>query len=213
MTLPRIAVCAAAFALSLSLAGCSLLQSSAGAEQRYVLHAGAVAVSGPRVPATLQLLRPIVQPGLDTLRIALVRPGNRLDYYAGARWAGPLDQVAEGLLAQTLRASGRFDQVASDGAAMGADYVLAVTVRRFELDDANEGDAPKAQVLLACTLSSRREHRQLATFDVAAEAPATANRLGSVVAALEAAAQDAARQVVTRAAEAALAAGAAPARR
>jgi ABC-type uncharacterized transport system auxiliary subunit len=188
-----------ATSLALLLAGCGSFGGRAE-EQVYVLHAPAAAAAGSRVEATLQLLRPVAQPGLDTARIAVAQPGNRLDYFAGGRWAGSLEQVAESLFAQALRGSGRFAQVASDGAGMGADFVLAVTLRRFELDYTTPGGAPTAKVVLECTLSSRREHRQLAGFDVAAEAPAAANRLGSAVAALEHAAQDASRQMGDRAA-------------
>ena len=196
---PRILVALSAVAL---LAACGGLTSRSPAEQLYVLHPAVGAVEGPRVEATLQLLRPVANPGLDTARIALVQPGNRLDYFAGGRWAGSLEQVVESLLVQTLRGSGRFAQVASDGAGMGADLVLAVTLRRFEMEYAASGAAPVAKVRLECTLSSRRTHQQLRGFDIEAAVPAEANRLGSVVAALEKAAQDASRQLVLRVAEA-----------
>ena len=71
-------------------------------------------------------------------------------------------------------------------------------LRRFEADYAVEGGVPVARVQLDCTLSSRREHRQLATFVVEAAVDAGANRLGNVVAALEQAAQQATAQLVTR---------------
>lgn len=190
----------AATAAALLLAGCGSLGGRTG-DQLYVLHAPAAAAAGPRVEATLQLLRPVAQPGLDTARIAVAQPGNRLDYFVGGRWAGSLEQVAESLFVQALRGSGRFAQVASDGAGMGADFVLAVTLRRFELEYATPGSAPTAKVVLECTVSSRREHRQLAGFDVVTEAPASANRLGNAVAALERAAQEASRQMVDRAAD------------
>ncbi|MEY4762816.1 MAG: hypothetical protein RLZZ200_2672 [Pseudomonadota bacterium] len=187
--------------LSLALAGCGGLTSRSPVEQLYVLHPAAEPVEGPVVAATLQVLRPVAQAGLDTSRIALVQPGNRLDYFAGGRWAGPLEQVVESMLVQTLRGSGRFAQVASDGAGMGADLVLAVTVRRFEADYAGVEVAPVAKVRLECTLSSRRTHAQVAGFDIETSVAAGANRLGSVVAALEKAAQDATRQLVRRVAE------------
>jgi cholesterol transport system auxiliary component len=198
MRLHRLAAIAVLASL---ISGCSSLQSNISPEQRYVLHAPVTQPHGAAVAATLQLLRPVAQPGLDTDRIALVQPGNRLDYFAGGRWSGPLERVVESMLVQTLRGSGRFAQISHDGAGMGADFVLAVTLRRFEADYAAEGGAPMARVQLECTLSSRRDHRQLAGFDIVTEAPAGANRLGSVVAALEAAGQEAARQLADKAAE------------
>lgn len=192
----------APLALSVLLAGCGgLLRSTAPAEQTFRLRSALPAVSSvAAIKTTLQLLPVAVQPGLDTTRIALVRPGNRLDWYADARWAGPLNDVVTALLAQSLRDSGRFAQVATDAAAMDADMVLAVTVRRFEAEQSAEGALPVAQVRLECTLSSLTAHRQLAAFTATAAVPAGANRLTDVVAALEQAAQQAVAEVVEQAA-------------
>jgi len=191
----------AGLSLPTLLAGCGGLSARTAPDQRYVLRPAPARADGPRVEATLQLLHPAAEPGLDTARIALVQPGNRLDYYAGGSWAGPLTDVTESLFAQALRGSGRFAQVSSDAAGMGADFVLAVTLRRFEAEYAATGEAPRVKLRLECTLSSRREHRQLGGFDIESEAQAPANRLGSVVAAMEGAAQDAARQLVARSAD------------
>jgi len=192
----------APLAMSVLLAGCGgLLRSTAPAEQTFRLRSALPAVSNvAAIKTTLQLLPVAVQPGLDTTRIALVRPGNRLDWYADARWAGPLNDVVTALLAQSLRDSGRFAQVATDAAAMDADVVLAVTVRRFEAEQSAQGALPVAQVRLECTLSSLTAHRQLAAFTATAAVPAGANRLTDVVAALEQAAQQAVAEVVEQAA-------------
>ena len=192
----------APLAMSVLLAGCGgLLRSTAPAEQTFRLRSALPAVSNvAAIKTTLQLLPVAVQPGLDTTRIALVRPGNRLDWYADARWAGPLNDVVTALLAQSLRDSGRFAQVATDAAAMDADVVLAVTVRRFEAEQSAQGALPVAQVRLECTLSSLTAHQQLAAFTATAAVPAGANRLTDVVAALEQAAQQAVAEVVEQAA-------------
>jgi cholesterol transport system auxiliary component len=193
--------------LVMQLTACGgLLKSTAPPEQLYVLRAAAaVAPTVAALPATLHLLPPVAQPGLDTARIALVLPGQRLDYYAGASWSGTLPDVAQSLLAQGLRDSGRFAQVNSDAAGMGADFVLAVTLRRFEAEYTAPGVAPQVEVQLDCTLSSRQEHRQVAMFSVRSSALADADRQGSVVAAFERAAQAAVAQLVERSAQAAAA--------
>lgn len=188
----------------LLLGGCSsVLRSSAPTELTYRLRAALVpAPPVTAVQTTLQLLPVAVQPGLDTSRIALALPDHRLDWYAGARWAGPLSEVTTALLAQSLRDSGRFAQVGSDAAAMGAELTLAVTVRRFEAEQSRSGAVPVAQVRLDCTLSSLRSHQQLIAFVATASVPATENRLSAVVAALEQAAQQAVAQVIEQAAAA-----------
>ncbi len=85
------------------LAGCSALKSSAQADRIYVLHA-APAGTGQPVAAVLSVPRPAVQPGLDTDRIAVLRAGNELDYYAASRFGEPLPKV---LAALALQSAGR----------------------------------------------------------------------------------------------------------
>ena len=122
-------------------------------------------------------------------------------YYAGARWTGTLADVWHSLAAQRLRASGAFRNVDSDRGGFGAQYVLSITVRRFEAEyGADDAAAPVARVLLECTVGDRRTRTTLVNFDVATEAQAADNRLGPVVAALERAANDALTQVIERSA-------------
>jgi ABC-type uncharacterized transport system auxiliary subunit len=69
-----------------------LLKSNASPQQIYVLHAAPpAALAGGK--ATVSVLKPITQPGLLTARIALTRPGNRLDYFADSRWSAGLPDV------------------------------------------------------------------------------------------------------------------------
>ena len=196
---------AAALGLAAVLAGCgSILKSDAPAEQVYLLHA-APAPAAPAAPlaATIRVLRPSPQPGLDTSRIALTRPGNRLDYYAGSRWAGPLGDVLGGLLTQQLRASGTFAGVDGDRAGFGPDFVVGITIRRFEAEYRDEDSPPLVRVTLECTLGNRDTRETVANFDADVSVQAAANRLGSVVAALEQAAQQALTEVIARSAAAA----------
>jgi cholesterol transport system auxiliary component len=193
-----------ALALTVALlAGCSVFKSNALPEQTFVLRPSAPVAAGVTVPAGIQLLRPVIEPGLDSQRLVLVRPGNRMDYYAGARWTGTLADVWQSLAAQRLRASGAFASVDTDRGGFVAQYVLAITVRRFEAEyGADSEAAPTVYVLLECTLGDRAGRATLASFDVATNVQADANRLGAVVAALERAANDAVTQVIERSAAA-----------
>lgn len=181
------------------LAGCSLFKSNVPDATVYVLRPAApVAVTSP-VGAGVTLPRPVVDAALETDRIALVRPGNRLDYYAGARWGGPLSTVLDSLVAQRLRASGAFAVVDTDRGGFGAQYVLAITVRRFEAEyGADLKGAPIARVVLECTVGDRSARRTVAGFDVATSAPADDNHLAAVIAALDLAANEAITQVIER---------------
>lgn len=205
-------VLVAGFAL---VSGCGgLLQSGAPPVQVYVLRPAAVAGAAAAVDGALAVPQPLVQPGLDSARIALTRPGNRLDYFAGASWGAPLPQVVSALAAETLRASGRFALVAEGGRAGGAPYQLQLTVRRFEAEYPDDGATPpRAHVAFECLLTQRAPRKVLGRCDADAVVPAGANRMGAIVQALEKAAQQALAQVVDQAAAAArsVPAGAAPA--
>jgi len=191
------------------LAGCSIFKSNAPVEQVYVLRPSAPVAATSTVPGGLAVPRPAVDPGLESPRIALVRPGNRMDYYASARWGGSLSEVLHSLIGQRLRASGAFGVVDTDRGGFGAQYVLNVSVRRFEAEyGADPEGAPTARVVLECTVADRGARRTLGSFDVTTSVPADANRMGAVVAALERAANEAIDQVIERSTMALAVAGA-----
>ena len=189
--------------LLLLLSACSLFESNARPEQSYVLRPSTPTSTVNTVRVAVQLLRPSIEPGLDSPRIALSRPGNRLDYYAVARWAGSLADVWQSLASQRFRASGAFASVDTDRGGFGAQHVVAITVRRFDAEyGADETAAPTARVLLECTVGSRATRTTLASFDIATEARASDNRMGAVVEAMERAANEALTQVIDRSATA-----------
>lgn len=186
----------------LLLAGCGGLRREDAADRLYVLGA-ATEAGAPAVEGVLLLPRPVVQPGLDTERIALRRPGHELDFYAGSRWGESLPRVVGALAAQSLGGGGGFATVlGADRGAVAGDYELLLTVRRFEADYAGSG-APVAQVAFDCVLTGGVPRRVLGRCDAAAAVPAGANRMGEIVAALEAAAGQSLAQVRARATEAA----------
>ncbi len=163
------------------LTACSLRRAEP--DRIYVLRpaasAGAAAVTG-----VLAVPRPAVQPGLDTERIALVRAGNELDYYAASRWGDSLPRVLGAFAVEALAGSGGFTTVlAADRMAVASDYELLVTVRHFEAH--YESAAPVVQVALECALVAGAPRRVLGRCDAAASEVAEANRMGAIVAAFE----------------------------
>jgi ABC-type uncharacterized transport system auxiliary subunit len=185
--------------LCLSLAGCSgLFQSKAKPEQTYYLRAPAARTAGtgsqggasaatatPAIPASVRVIRPVADPGLDTSRIMLVQADHRLNFYSASRWPAPAPEVIETLAVQTLRASGAWASVGSSGSPFPSDYLLQVYVQRFEADYSEGGVAPVVHVVLECVVGRREGRAVLATFTAAGSAAAAANRLGEVVMAFE----------------------------
>nr|PZN67007.1 MAG: hypothetical protein DIU62_07215 [Pseudomonadota bacterium] len=178
---------AAMVAVLVALAGCSGLRSNAEPDRLYVLRAAPDA-GGTPLPGVLIVPRPAVQPGLDTARIALTRPGNQLDYYAGSRWTSTLPRVLTAFAVQSM--DGAFATVAAaDRGAGPADYELLLTVRHFEAEYADGSGAPKVRVALDGLLVATSPRRVLASFDVDVSEPAARNRMSDIVVAFERAAQ------------------------
>ena len=137
-----------------------LLAACAGGFERNVPEPRVYRLSAPALeagellPAELLVLRPMVAAGLHTERIISAWPGNRLNYFAGARWSGELGNVIQGSLMDALRASGRLRTVEGDPARFRASHVLGLEVRRFEADYADApGPAPVARVSMTATIA------------------------------------------------------------
>ena len=183
-----------------ALAGCGGLRSSRPAEQVYVLHAApAPAGTGSGPAGVLRVPRPEVQPGLDTTRIALTRADNELDYFADSRWGETLPKVLAAFAVESLSHSGLFANVVGAASApVTGDFDLLLTARHFEA--AYAAGAPQARVAFDCVLLGGAPRRVLGRCDAEAEEPASENRLGAIVVALERAAQKAMADAGSRAA-------------
>lgn len=171
-----------------ALAGCSgLFHSTARPEQTYYLRVTApAATTAP--PTTAQALRvesPGAVPGLDSTHIVLLEPDNRLSFYTGSRWPASAPILIESLALQALRDSGHFSSVEGSGSPFPADYLLQITLQRFEADYSSGTAAPQVHVALDCIIGRRDARDVVATFTAAGTATASANRMTEVVAAFE----------------------------
>jgi ABC-type uncharacterized transport system auxiliary subunit len=182
-------------ALSL-LSGCfSGLNSKAPPEQRYLLRSEITAPSTPAPPAgTVQVLRPSASPGLVGSRIAVMRPGARIDYYANARWVEEAPALLQSQIIDALRTGGRFATVESDTEPFAAQYLLSVDIANFQAQYGNAG-APTVFVTLNCTFGRRTDRSIIASFAAQGTAHASADRLEAVVAAFATATSQAMQQI------------------
>jgi len=177
------------------LAGCTgLFHSNAQPEQNYYLRAPLAASGAPGATpgaaltatgASLRVATLLASPGLDSSRIMLLQADHRMNFYAGSRWPGTAPQVIGALTVETLRASGAWNWVQDSASAFPADYLLQITVRRFEADYSGGGGAPQVQVVLDCTLGRREGREVIASFVAQGAATAAADRMSEVVAAFE----------------------------
>ena len=195
---------AAALALSLggaAAAGCTgnLFHSDAKPEQTYVLRAPTAAATAaaegaasagtaapPAAPlAALQVAHPLATPGLDGPHIILVQADHRMNFYLGSRWPAPLPDMVEALVVETLRASGDWQSVQDSGSPFIPEYLLSISIRRFEADYTRGRSAPQVDVVLDCTLGARAGRELVTSFVAKGSAAASGDRMGEVVAAFE----------------------------
>jgi cholesterol transport system auxiliary component len=211
---------------ALAVSGCAgLFHSTATPEQTYLLRAPPPpALSAPAAPAgaalanpaglpSIRVLQPGAAPGLDSTHIMLVQADHRLNFYAGSRWPGPVPSLIEALTVETLRASGAWQSVEDSDSPFPSDYLLRITVRRFEADytGGGGGAAPDVHVVLDCIVGRREARDVVASFVAEGTATAAADRMSAVVAAFEQATDQSldslARQARTAVAAAAATAG------
>ncbi len=114
------------------LHGCtgSLFQSKAVPPSVYMLSAHA-SPGQLNLPADLAVMRPRLRAGLDTDRIAVLYPDKRLDYFADARWSGPLDEVVQDLTVQAFAAGARLRNVSADGLGLRQPLLAGSSGRGF----------------------------------------------------------------------------------
>jgi len=180
----------AAALLSLLLCGCTgLFTSNEQPEQTYYLRAPAVpsggAAAAPAGSPSLRIARPFADPGLDSSHLMLLQSDHRMSYYTGARWPGPMPEMVSALAVQSLRAAGQWNSVEDSASPFPSDYLLQITVRRFDADYTSGDPAPQVQVVFDCVVGRRDGREVVGSFVVSGSAAASANRLGEVVSAFE----------------------------
>jgi cholesterol transport system auxiliary component len=184
----------------------SLFQSKAVPPSIYLLSAPpgttaaasstSAAAPAPPTAATLAVLKPRIRAGLDTDRIAVLYPDRRLDYFADARWSGPLDDVVQDLTVQAFRNGARLQNVSSDASALASGYWLEIEVADFQAEYASAGAPPTINVRLLARVASAGERNILGSFTAVARQNATDNRLTAIVDAYERAVNTALAEIV-----------------
>ena len=193
--------------------GCtgSLFQSKVPPPTIYLLGAGATpAGSGepPAAPATagvatrvpipvdLAVLKPRVRPGLESDRIAALYPYRRLDYFADARWSGPLGEVLQDVAVRTFHNRAALRNVSGEASVFASAYWLEIEVMDFQAEYTAGTNVPPAHVQLLARLGTSGDRRILGQFTANAQQPAAENRLTAIVGAYAAATDTALATIV-----------------
>jgi ABC-type uncharacterized transport system auxiliary subunit len=200
----------------MGLAACtgSLFQSKAAPPTIYLLSAGArapdqgapatatapgsPAAGSPaaEIPVDLAVLKPKLRTGLETDRIAVLYPDRRLDYFADARWSGPLAEVLQDVALKEFYSRGHLHTVSGDASVFASGYWLEIEVTDFQAEYASAASAPTVYVRFLARIGTADDRRILGQFEARAQQPAAENRLSAIVEAYARAADAAMVQLV-----------------
>jgi cholesterol transport system auxiliary component len=150
----------------------------------------------PTVSWSLTIGRPESSPAIDTTRIAVVRSGVEIEYYANALWVDRPSAMLQPILVQSFRNSGAIAVVGGDRAAFRPDFVLNTDIVAFYSLHA-EGTTPEARVDIACSLIQMPRRNVVGATEIGRTVPA----IGSDLIAVTAAFDDALGKVVKRVVE------------
>jgi len=150
------------------------------------------------IPVDLAILKPRMRPGLESDRIAVLYPDRHLDYFADARWSGPLGEVFEDLAVQEFRSHANLRTVRGDASVFGGSYWVEIEVTDFQAEYTSAA-APTVRVQLLARLGGAGDRRILGQFTANARQPAAENRLTSIVEAFAHAADAALAEIAAQA--------------
>jgi cholesterol transport system auxiliary component len=202
----RSAVWAVALPL-IGLAACtgSLFRSKIAPPTVYMLPAGAgstqTASPGAVIPADLAILKPKLRTGLETDRIAVLYQDRHLDYFADARWSGPLGDVLQDFAVQEFHTHANLRTVNGDASVFPSAYWLELEVTDFQAEYTSAAAAPTVHVQILARVGNSGDRRVLGRFVANAREQAAENRLTAIVDAYARAADAALADIVAHADE------------
>ena len=172
-----------------------------GSTESAVSGAGPAAAPSPAavIPADLAVLKPKLRTGLETDRIAVLYPDRHLDYFAGARWSGPLGDVLQDFAVQEFHTRANLRSVSGDASVFPSAYWLEMEVTDFQAEYTSAAAAPTVHVQILARVGNSGDRRVLGRFVADARQQAAENRLTAIVDAYARAADAALADIVAHA--------------
>jgi cholesterol transport system auxiliary component len=194
------AVIAVAALTAAALAACtgSLFRSKAAPPTVYVLSAELPSPGAATIAADLAVLKPRLRTGLESDRIAVLYPDRRLDYFADARWSGPLGDVLQDFALREFHSRTHLRSVTGDTSVLTNGYWLEIEALDFQAEYTAASAPPTVRVHLLVRIGDSGYRRILGRFEAEARQQATENRLSAIVDAYARAADTALAEIATR---------------
>ena len=119
-----------------------------------------------------------------------------MEYFADARWSGPLDEVIQQLAVQQFHTTANLRNVSADASVFASDYWLEIEVSNFQAEYSAAGAAPEVHVHFLARLGTSTDRHILAVFEADAQQAAAANRMSAIVDAYDRAADRALAEII-----------------
>lgn len=193
-----------ALALVMMLCGCGtsqLLTSTEPQQTIYTLRAipstGAVSAVPARVT---EISMPSLPPGMDRDRIALfLDNGQKIDYYASARWSSNLDYIIQNVTRRSAGAVLPYVVAVTSDQGIEADYRLQMKVNELQpVYGADSKAVPVLKANIEFTLISAVDDRVVSSFTLSKQATPSENRLDMITLGLETLLQDIEREAFAK---------------
>ena len=201
VALPLIGLAACGSLFRSKVAPPTVYMLSAGAGSTQTASTGSTAAPSPGavIPADLAVLKPKLRPGLETDRIAVLYPDRHLDYFADARWSGPLDDVLQDFAVQEFHTHANLRTVSGDASVFPSAYWLEMEVTDFQAEYTSAAAAPTVHVQILARIGNSGDRRVLGRFVANARQQAADNKLSAIVDAYARAADAALADIVAHA--------------
>jgi cholesterol transport system auxiliary component len=172
-------------ASSLTLAACSNIIGPGESPTLYLLRSEhPQSTPGPKVNWQLSVLEPSAPDSLDTSRIALVKPGEELDYYANSAWQDRLPYCVENAIIEAFEQNDRIKAVGRDTDLIRSEYLLQTDIRDFQARYEAPDALPNARVRISAKLIAARTRTITRNDAFEHILPAAQNTVPAVAAAL-----------------------------
>ena len=175
------------------LAGCALIQPQEAPRETYDLTAPADVRGDGSTSAQILVKLPTALKAIDSDRIVVKPSPTVITYLEGAQWQDSVPRMVQAKLVEAFENTSATGATAKPGDGLVIDYQLVIDIRRFEI--AADG-AAQAVIEISIKLLTDRTGQVRETRIFTATAPATGGPGAGYVAALDAAFDQLARDVV-----------------
>ena len=137
---------------------------------------------------------------MDSDRYALfLDDGQKLDYFATARWSSTLDRILQDVTRRSASAVLPYIVATTPGQGVDPDYRLQLKVNEFQpVYGVNPSAAPTLTVSVEFTLVGVPSDKIMSGFTLSKQEPASENRLDVITLGLERMLQDIEREAFTK---------------